>query len=150
MVHLYYTNLHHVREYCSVSGSPLKNAINTADTQLSSENGQSQAMGLIKEENFSQNSAHKKEASSHSLVNLNENSIMGPASLVMYPSCDGDVCKNYARCSIENSEVKCHCPLGFTGQLCDKGIKRKNTKNQLHYIYHISRNFAMQIHLISK
>lgn len=113
----------------------MKNAINTVDTQLSSENGQSQAMGLIKEENFSQNSAHKKDASSHSLVNLNENSIMGPASLVMYPSCDGDVCKNYARCSIENSEVKCHCPLGFTGQLCDKGIKRKNTKNQLHYIY---------------
>lgn len=125
-----------MREYCSVSGSPLKNAINTVDTQLSSENGQSQAMGLIKEENFSQNSAHKKEASSHSLVNLNENS-MGPASLVMYPSCDGDVCKNYARCSIENSEVKCHCPLGFTGQLCDKGIKRKNKKNQLHYIYTI-------------
>lgn len=104
----------------SCSGSPLENTVDTANNQLSSKDGDNKTLGSIRDENVAQNSAQGNGAPSISTISLQENSILGPASLMMYPTCQGNICKNYAKCSIENSLVKCHCPLGFIGKSCDK------------------------------
>lgn len=101
-------------------GSPLENTVDTANNQLFSKDSKNKTLGSIQDENIAQNSAQRNEAS----ISLHENSILGPASLMMYPTCRRNICKNYAKCSIENSMVKCHCPLGFIGKSCDKGKTR--------------------------
>lgn len=102
-------------------GSPLENTVDTSNNQLSSKDGENKTLGSIRDENMAQNSAQRNGAPSISTISLHENSILRPASLMMYPTCQGNICKNYAKCSIENSIVKCHCPLGFIGKSCDKG-----------------------------
>lgn len=99
----------------------MENTVDTANNQLSSKDGDNKTLGSIRDENVAQNSAQGNGAPSISTISLQENSILGPASLMMYPTCQGNICKNYAKCSIENSLVKCHCPLGFIGKSCDKG-----------------------------
>ncbi|XP_061175117.1 pikachurin-like [Saccostrea echinata] len=91
-------------------GSPFGNAVHPKNTQLSSSVVQNHSLGSVQEEISVQNSFHGE---------TNDNIVLGPSPLVMFPTCVGKVCKNFARCSIQDSQAKCYCPLGYTGKLCD-------------------------------